>query len=131
MEIWKEISKEFIAKDYYSIKLVNGEENGLNIELISRNHNYLLKFGVVLAVRMLDEGIVQKKIYDGDDVERFKKDNFQNVIYEVTGGEFREKIESVADGFLEAYNLKHYVIITQNYNIDIIAICEPEIVKLT
>ncbi len=52
---------------------------------------------------------------------------FKNVIYKVTGGEFEKQIQNTADRYWEVLNVKHYVIITQNYNIDIITEWEPEI----
>ena len=52
---------------------------------------------------------------------------FKNVIYQVKGGEFAKQIQEVADGFWETLDVKHYVVITQNYNIDIITEWEPKI----
>lgn len=49
------------------------------------------------------------------------------MIYEVVEGEFSKQIENIADGYWEVLDAKHYVIITQNYNIDIITEWEPEI----
>ena len=41
--------------------------------------------------------------------------------------EFLEQINQISDGYGEALNLKHYVVITQNYNIDIVTEWEPTI----
>ena len=43
-----------------------------------------------------------------------------------------EQINQISDGYGEALNLKHYVVITQNYNIDIATEWEPtiEILKM-
>ena len=38
-----------------------------------------------------------------------------------------ENLESIADGYLDVMDVKHYVIVTMNYNIDIISEGEPEI----
>ncbi len=35
-----------------------------------------------------------------------------------------EQINQISDGYGEALNLKHYVVITQNYNIDIVTDCK-------
>ena len=86
-----------------------------------------MNFGVVQAIRMLDEGIVQNELYSYNEVEKFKKDGFKNVIYEVTGGEFAKQIQNISDEYWETLDAKHYVVITQNYNIDIITEWEPEI----
>ena len=73
----------------------------------------------VLA-RMIDEGIVQTDIYSENEVQKYKKEKFKNMIYEVVGGQFKDEIKSIADGYLD-------VIVTMNYNIDIISEEEPEI----
>ena len=59
-----------------------------------------MNFEVVQAIRMLDE---------------------------VIGGEFAKQIQSISDGYWETLDAKHYVVITKNYNIDIITEWEPEI----
>lgn len=120
MEKWKEIFKGTIPKDYYQIQLKNGEESGLVVELNGNNNKVKINFGLVRAVRMLDEGIVQSGVYSDDEIVQFKEEDFKNVIYEISDGEFKRQIQNCADGYLEMLNVKHYVIITQNYNIDIV-----------
>ena len=127
MENWNEIFAGIIPQDNYQTQITNGEDKGLVLELKSNNNHVVLNFGVVQAIRMLDEGIVQKELYSYNELEKFKKDGFKNVVYEVTGGEFAKQIQNISDGYLETLNAKHYVVITQNYNIDIITEWEPEI----
>ena len=127
MEKWKEVFVGIIPQGNYQTQITNGEDKGLVIELRSNDNNIVLNFGVVQAIRMLDEGIVQKELYSDSEIERFKEDGFKNVIYEVVDGEFSKQIGKIADGFWEILDTKHYVVITQNYNIDIIAEWEPEI----
>ena len=57
----------------------------------------------------------------------FKPDAFKNVIYKVTGDGFEKQIQNIADGYWKSLNVKYYIIITQNYNIDIITEWEPKI----
>jgi hypothetical protein len=127
MENWKEVFVGIIPQGNYQTQITNGEDKGLILELKSNNNHAILNFGVVQAVRILDEGIVQKELYSDNEVEKYKKDGFRNVIYEVTDGEFAEQIQNIADGYWETLNAKHYIVITQNYNIDIITEWEPEI----
>lgn len=47
--------------------------------------------------------------------------------YEVQEGEFGKQINKISTGYAEHLNLKHYVVITQNYNIDIVTEWEPAI----
>lgn len=127
MERWKEVLAGKIPKSVYQTQLTNGEEQGLTIELLSNHTCVMIKFGIVRAVRMLDEGIVQSNLYCHDEIQKYKDNNFQNVIYEVQDGEFAKQIIQISDGYGECLNLKHYVVITQNYNIDIVTEWEPTI----
>ena len=107
--------------------MLNGEKQGLTIELSSDNVCVKIKFGMVQGVRMLDEGIVQNDLYSDTEIKKYKGDNFSNVIYEVQQGEFAKQINQIAGGYGEFLNLKHYVVITQNYNVDIVTEWEPTI----
>lgn len=127
MEEWKEVFAGMIPAEHYQTKLTNGEDNGLVIELISDSKRIIIRFGIVQAVRMLDEGIVQKELFSDKQVEKYKSNGFKNVIYEVTGGQFAKQIQNISDGYLATLEMKHYVIITMNYNMDIITEYEPEI----
>lgn len=40
-------------------------------------------------------------------------------------GNFIKQINKISDGYGEILNLKHYVLITQNYNVDIVTEWEP------
>ena len=92
----------------------NGEEKGLIAELKGRNNKLCLRFGSVKAVRMIDEGIVQVDIYSENEVQKYKKGRFKNVIYEIVGGRFKDEITSIADGYLNVMDVKHYIIVTMN-----------------
>lgn len=127
MEKWKEVFADKIPKGIYQTQIINGEKQGLVIELLNEHFCVVLKFGIVLAVRMLDEGIVQSDLYSDNEVEKYKNHNFENIIYEIQGGEFQKQINKISDGYGESLNLKHYIVITQNYNIDIVTEWEPVI----
>lgn len=127
MENWHEVFIGQIPKELYQMQLINGEKQGLTIELSSARVCVIIKFGVVQAVRMLDEGIVQRDLYSDSEIKRYKEDGFSNVIYEVQEGEFGKQINQIADGYGKYLNLRHYVVITQNYNVDIITGWEPTV----
>ena len=93
MEYWKEIFKDMIQEDYYEVKLINGEEYGLIIKFQGKYNAFSVKFGEVKAVRMIDEGIVQTDIYSENEVQKYKKEKFKNMIYEVVGGQFKDEIK--------------------------------------
>ena len=132
MEKWKEVFIGTIPKAVYQVQLINGEKQGLTIKLLSSQTCVMFNFGMVQAVRMLDEGIVQSNLYSENEIRKYKDNDFQNIIYEVQDGKFLEQINQISDGYGEALNLKHYVVITQNYNIDIATEWEPtiEILKM-
>ena len=127
MEKWKEVFVGTIPKAVYQVQLINGEKEGLTIKLSGSQICVMINFGMVQAVRMLDEGIVQSNLYSENEIRKYKDNDFRNIIYEVQDGEFSEQINQISDGYGEALNLKHYVVITQNYNIDIVTEWEPTI----
>ena len=97
MEKWKEVFVGIIPQGNYQTQITNGEDKGLILELKSEDSHIVLNFGMVQAVRMLDEGVVQKELYADSEVEKFKGNGFKNVIYEITGGEFAKQIQNIAD----------------------------------
>ena len=125
MEKWREVFVGTIPQGIYQTQLTNGEQKGLILELKSNNSHVILNFGIIQAIRMLDEGIVQNELYSDSEIEKYKDDKFKNVIYEVQGGEFEKQIQKISDGYWETLDVKHYVVITQNFNIDIITEWEP------
>ncbi len=125
MEKWREVFVGKIPQEKYQIQIVNGEKHGLIIELYSNHLCIIIKFGVVQAIRMLDEGIVQNNLYSEHEIKRYKDDNFRNVIYEIQEGEFGKQISEISNGYADYLELKHYIVITQNYNIDIVTEWEP------
>lgn len=127
MEKWREAFGGMIPQDIYQTQIINGEEKGLVLELKSNNSHIVLTFGMVQAIRMLDEGLVQNDLYSNSEIKKYKEDNFKNVIYEVKGGEFEKQIKNIADDYWESLDAKHYIVITQNYNIDIITEWEPKL----
>lgn len=127
MEKWQEVFKDIIPEGNYQTRLLNGEEQGLIIELFDSKNAIIIDFGIVQAVRILDEGIVQTKLYSVDEIGKYKNGHFRNVIYEIFDGEFENQIRRIADTYWEVIHPKHYIIITMNYIIEIIAECEPAV----
>ncbi|MFR3730503.1 hypothetical protein [Lacrimispora sp.] len=130
MEKWQEVFENKIPKAQYEILLENGEEKGLIINLISAGFKVQLDFGAVTAFRMLDEGIALNNLFKDEHVEHFRKIGFANVIYQVTGGEFDTFVKKIGDSLYEYLELKHYVIISKNYIVEIITEWEPDIKKM-
>lgn len=127
MEKWVEVFCGKIPQAIYQTNLTNGEKQGLIIELSDKHIVVRIKFGVVQAVRMLDEGIGQNKLYSSKEIDKYKAENFHNIIYEVQGGSFGRQISEISDGYGEFLHLRHYVVVTPNYNIDVITEWEPTV----
>lgn len=127
IEKWQKVFENKIPKSQYEMLLQSGEEEGLLIRLISKKNNVLLKFGAVSAFRMLDEGIALNGLFNDEQLKQFRDTEFDNVIYQVTGGNFDTLIQQIGGGLYEYLNLKHYVIITKNYIVEVITEWEPEI----
>lgn len=72
MEKWQEVFIGKIPKVVYQIQLLNGEKQGLIIELSSNQIRVMIKFGMVQAVRMLDEGIVQSNLYSDNEIKNIR-----------------------------------------------------------
>lgn len=128
MENWKAALSGQIPKGNYTTELLNGEAEGLVLKLRSDQVEIVIHFGYVRAVRMLDEGLVQGQLYGETELAKFKSEEFPLVIYEISDGEFERRIRIVAgDMWATLVNPKHYIVITQNYNIDIITEGEPSV----
>ena len=98
----------------YQTQILNGEKQGLIVELYGSHFCVIIKFGMIQAMRMLDEGIVQDNLYSKNEIKRYKDNNFRNVIYEIKEGEFGKQINAISNGYAECLRLKHYIVITQN-----------------
>lgn len=127
MEIWKAIFPNIIPKDNYQVQLSNGRFQGLILELKGNFNCVVLKFGIVQEIRILDEGIVQNDLYSYSNLNNLKSEGFKDIIYEVTDGEFGKQIQNISCGYYDALEEKHYVIITNDYNIDVVTEWRPEI----
>lgn len=128
MEQWNEIFKGYIPQGNYSVSILAGEEKGLVIKLVDGETVIHLNFGLVQAFRVVEEGLVQTQLYSDKEIEKYSSNNFQNVIYELIGGQFSKQIEAISLGYSKIINMRHFLLITQNYNIDILSEDLPEII---
>jgi len=127
MEKWCEYCKGVIPKGIYTTNITFGEEKGLIIQLISKKDNIIVDFGCVISYRVIEEGYMQTGVYDYNEIVKFKKGGFSNVIYMVENGEYDSDIRRIAGGYMDVSDHYHFVIITQNYCIDIITAFLPDI----
>ncbi|GEM_PF-2247174 len=130
MEKWQVVFEDKIPNFQYEVLLQNGEEKGLIINLISNKLKVQLDFGTVSAFRMLDEGIALNNLFKDKQFEYSRETGFTNVIYQVIDGEFDNFVERICGSLYEYLKLKHYVIVSRNYIIEIITEWEPEIKEI-
>ena len=130
MEIWQAVFPDIIPKENYQTQLSNGRFQGLILKLKGRFHCVVLKFGIVQAIRILDEGIVQNDLYSCSSLSNLKSEGFKDIIYEVIDGEFGKQIQNISCGYYDTLEERHYVIITNDYNIDVVIEWQPEITIL-
>lgn len=127
MEKWEEYFKGTIPKAIYETNIRFGEKNGMILELLNDDDIITIEFGNIISFRVLEEGYVQTDVYCKKEIEKYKRGNFENVIYKVEGGKYAKDIMEIADGYLDIIDYYHFIIITQNYNIDVITAYLPEI----
>lgn len=127
MEKWEEIYVNTIPVGKYETLIRNGEGLGLLIKLESDEYIININFGVISAFRMLDEGIILEEIFDKNEISKYRKNNFSNTIYKIRGGEFSNFIKNTSNVLYDYLDLKHYLIVTMNYVIEIISTWEPNI----
>ena len=70
LERWNEVFLGQIPDGIYQTRLSNGEEDGLIIELTSDQNCVQLIFGIVEAIRMIDEGMVQEHLYSEKELKK-------------------------------------------------------------
>ena len=73
MEKWKEVFVGLIPAGNYQTKIINGEDTGLVIELKNNFKKIIIEFGITQAIRIFDEGIVQKGLYSNKEIDKYKK----------------------------------------------------------
>lgn len=127
MEQWEEIYKNTIPAGKYQTLVKNGEETGLIIKLENNECIVNIIFGIVSAFRMLDEGILLAGIFDENEISKYKRTNFSNSIYKIQNGEFGNFIKQTSNELYDYLDLKHYIIVTMNYVIEVISEWEPNI----
>ena len=128
IEIWEKAFKGKIPKEKYEMLLQNGEKDGLIITLSSVRHNVFINFGAVSAIRMLDEGIVLNNLFDYKQIEEFRKNGFDNTIYQILDGEFDRFVREIGGDLCDCLNFKHYIVVSLNFIVEIITEWEPDII---
>jgi hypothetical protein len=117
----------------YLVNVKSGDMNGLLLELEygkDEREKVKIDFFATKAMRIADEGMYLTGIFCDEEIEKFKGKGFESVIYEIQGGEFGNLIKKTSGGLYDYLNMKHFIIITLNYVIEVISVVDPEITIL-
>lgn len=121
MEKWNIFDENIYFDDYFEIKMSFSEEDNLKISMFDENRIIMVDFGCVCGFRVLDEGLVQNGVYFNDEeLQKLKQTKFRNAIYILEDGEFGYYMLNTAGGFLVQFEIYHFVVISPNFNIDIV-----------
>ncbi len=127
MEKWNEIFKGSIPVGKYLASVANGDELGLIVQLKNDSNIINIDFGAVSVLRMLDEGIVLQDLFEPNAFDELWEKKFPNTIYLLENSELSRFTNKICSELYEDFKLKHYVIITLNYVIEVITRWEPTI----
>lgn len=127
IEQWQEVFKSQIPKDQYAVMLQHSESQGLILNLQSQKYQVVIDFGVVSAFRVVDEGMILNDVAQDKTMLSYRETKFKNVIYRITGGDFSEYIRHIGGNLYDLLELKHYLVVSENYVFDVITAWEPEL----
>ena len=128
MEKWKKVINDCFGGKRCETLLTISENDGLQIELSNSEKKLKIVFGNAQAIRFLDERLVQNFLYDSITIDENDNTSFDGIMYEITNGEFNNFIDKISYGMSKELAMKHYIIITQNYNIEILTQWKPDII---
>lgn len=127
-ELWNEACKGEIPPAAYRAAAITSDRSTLTISLENAKYRITADFDRTIAIRMLDKRIIPDGTYSASELERFRKDGYQNVIYRIQDGEFASFIKQGQRAKALSMNSQHYIIITENYAVEIISEKEPHII---
>ncbi len=120
-EIWVEVFKGLIPVDNYKLKvLLTNLSDGQEIRLIGEKNRFKLSCFCYDEARFFSRELYLSAILDKEMFEKFEKNNFQNVIYEVKNSQLVKKLEYTSYYDPGTLHSRHYIIITQDSVLDIL-----------
>lgn len=126
-EIWREACIGAIPPDRYEFVSVSRDETGLTVALCGSGDLVKISFHKAAALRMLDKTSIPDHLYSVDELVKFREGKFQNVIYEITGGEFNSFLDN-GRGKAGKLNIKHYILMSENQSVEILAEGYPQVI---
>lgn len=126
---WSEVKKGQIPAGSYHIAAVADQGAGISITLTGRSCRAQLYFPETLAVRMLDKQVIPDDLYSSADLQKYRQNQFQNVIYEIEHGEFSRFFNENPNvrSKVRILPAKHYLIMGDDRVMEILSAAEPDI----
>lgn len=130
-EIWNEVGKDKIPFGVYETISIHNHKLEATIVLSNSTDCVQIKFGQVIAMRMLEKKVIPDSLYSDDKRKEFAEDKFEHVMYQIENGEFSRAIKENENKREQvgSINRNHYIIISSNYIIEVLAETEPDIRK--
>lgn len=130
-EIWNEIGKDKIPFGVYETISIHNQKLEATIVLSNSTDCIQIKFGQVIAMRMLEKKLIPDSFYSDNKRKKFSEDKFKHVMYQIENGEFSRLIKENENKReqVDSINRNHYIIISSNYIIEVLAETEPDIRK--
>lgn len=126
-EHWEEAFLHEIPADVYSRSLIDSSGQEVRVELTGKQHTVCLRFGAVRSLRMIGKGMETSGLYSEAEIARYRENGFRNVIYQKKyGGHDSFTVENA-----EPLPWKHYLLVIQDYSLEILADEEPVIEVIT
>lgn len=122
MEKWKEINQDIIPKGEYITDLRYGEDHGLIVTLVNHQFSITLDFGVVVSIQSIDEGVMITPPYADEPFSLYWNKHFDTILYQIENSSYHEYIHQITKTLYKKKELRHYLLVTLNYFINIISI---------
>lgn len=126
-EIWIPVCRGKVPADSYQAVTASQEGSVLTIILTGGKHTVQMEFKQVCGVRSLDKNVIPDGIYSEQELDRLRLDKYSNVVYQIENGEFLSFALNGARGKVRSMYTKHFIVILENYVMEILADYEPDI----
>lgn len=130
-ETWNEVGKDKIPFGVYETISIHNHKLETTIVLSNSIDCVKIKFGQVIAMRMLEKKLIPDSLYSDNKRKKFAEDKFEHVMYQIENGEFSRAIKKNENKRepVGSINRNHYIMISSNYVIEVLAETEPDIIR--
>lgn len=130
-ETWNEVGKDKIPFGVYETISIHNHKLETTIVLSNSIDCVKIKFGQVIAMRMLEKKLIPDSLYSDNKRKKFAEDKFEHVMYQIENGEFSRTIKENENKRepVGSINRNHYIMISSNYVIEVLAETEPDIIR--